>query len=188
MLQDDVDVLYGDAVVVDEGGHFLRLMPEHPFSLRVLRWWGPYLPVGTVFMRRDLVGKLKWREDLALLLDWDLWLRAAEAGARFRYLQSPLAALRRHPGQESLQRRPSHAVETVNVRRDHRLPSRPWLWTWLARVVAVEHGLRKGYTGAYTRQMRTAGLVGRTMRWFTEPEGRLSVRSLYERGYGRRVA
>jgi glycosyltransferase involved in cell wall biosynthesis len=181
----EVDVVYGDAVVVDKSARFTRLMAEHPFSLRTLRWWGTYLPVGSVFLRQSLVKELGWRDDLALLLDWDLWLRAAESGARFSYLQSPLAATRRHPAQESRQARPDRLAEKARVRKEHGLPSKPWLWRFFQRLAAVDHGVRKAATGGYTRQMRTAGLRQKSMRWFSDPEGWASVASLYERGYGR---
>jgi GT2 family glycosyltransferase len=183
---DAVDIVYGDAVLVDESARFIRLMAEHPFSLWTLRWWGTYLPVGSVFLRRSLLRELRWREDLALLLDWDLWLRAAESGARFRYLSSPLAAARRHPAQESRQVRPDRLAEKARVRKEHGLPSKPWLWRFLQRLAAVDHGARKAASGGYARQMRATALKDRSMRWFSEPEAWASVASLYERGYGRK--
>jgi glycosyltransferase involved in cell wall biosynthesis len=182
----EADIIYGDAVLVDKSARFIRLMAEHPFSLRTLRWWGTFLPVGSVFLRRSLVNELRWREDLALLLDWDLWLRAAESGARFSYLQSPLAAARRHPAQESRQVRPDRLAEKARVRREHGLPSKPWFWRFFQRLAAVDHGVRKAASGSYAKQMRTAGLRQKSMRWFSDPEGWASVASLYERGYGRR--
>jgi glycosyltransferase involved in cell wall biosynthesis len=187
-LGDTVDVVYGDAVVVDRAGRFDRLMAEHPFSLWTLRWWGTYLPVGSVFLRRSLLEQLGWRHDLALLLDWDLWLRAAESGARFRYLPSPLVALRRHSGQESRQMRPGRLEEKARVRRDHGLPSKPWVWRAFQRVGAIDHGLRKVACGSYARQIRSNGFKRHSMRWFAEPEGWASVVSLYELGYRRRQA
>jgi glycosyltransferase involved in cell wall biosynthesis len=185
-FDDEVDIVYGDAVLVDQSARFVRLMAEHPFSRRTLRWWGTYLPVGTVFLRRSILSRLGWREDLQLLLDWDLWLRAADEGARFGYLQSPLAAARRHPAQESRQERPDRMAEKARVRREHGLPSRPWLWRALQRAAAVDHGIRKAASGGYTRQRRAAVLKDKPMRWFSEPEGWASVASLYERGYGRK--
>jgi glycosyltransferase involved in cell wall biosynthesis len=185
---DTVDIVYGDAVVVDRAARFERLMAEHPFSLWTLRWWGTYLPVGSVFLRRSLLEQLAWRDDLALLLDWDLWLRAAESGARFRYLPSPLAVARRHPAQESRQVRPDRLGEKARVRRDHGLPSKPWVWRAFQRIAALDHGLRKAAGGSYARQIRSNGLKHHSMRWFAEPEAWASVVSLYERGYGRKRA
>jgi glycosyltransferase involved in cell wall biosynthesis len=185
-VDEQVDVMYGEAVLVDESGRFMRLMTEHPFSLRTLRWWGTYLLVGSVFVRRALLSRLGWREDLKLLLDWDLWLRAAESGARFRYCKRPLVAVRRHPRQESRQSRAGRLSEKVRVREEHGLPSNPWLWRAFQRPAAVDHGLRKAWNGGYTRQRHTAALRDASMRWFSDPAGWLAVTSLYERGYGMR--
>lgn len=183
---EDADVIYGDVALLDGSARLLRLMTEHPFSLWTLRWWGTYLAVGTVFLRRDLVSRLRWREDLSLLLDWDLWLRAAESGARFRYLPRPLAAVRRHPGQESRQDRPDRLTEKATVRREHRLPSRPWMWRAAQRVAALTHGVQKLAAGGYAREQRAGAVRGRPMRWFEDPEARSTVDSLYELVYGGR--
>jgi cellulose synthase/poly-beta-1,6-N-acetylglucosamine synthase-like glycosyltransferase len=183
-----VDVLHGDAVALDRSARFRRLIAEHPFSYGTLRWWGTYLPVGAVFIRRSVLEALRWREDLTLLLDWDLWLRAAEAGARFRYIPSSLAAVRWHPDQESRQDRPERLAEKARVRRDHRLPSRPWQWRTFQRIAALDHGARKAITGGYRRQKRTASLRGRPMRWFSEAEAWSTIVSLSRKGYGREVA
>jgi glycosyltransferase involved in cell wall biosynthesis len=183
---DEVDLVYGDAAIVDRSARFLRLLPEHPFSLRTLRWWGPYLPVGAVFLRRNLIDLLKWREDLKLLLDWDLWLRAAENGARFRYVSAPYAATRFHDAQESLQSRPGRLAEKALVRKDHGLPSRPAAWRALGRAGSIDHGLRKAVNGGYAKQLRTRELKNRSMRWFDASKDLSAVASLYERGYGRR--
>lgn len=183
---DDVDVVYGDAVIVDRSARFARLLPEHPFSLWTLRWWGPYLPVGSVFLRRSLLTQLGWRADLSVLLDWDLWLRAAESGARFRYVQTPYAATRRHDAQESLQPRPGRVEENIRMRRAHNLATRPRVWRAIGRVASVDHALRKAVSGAYTKQLRTRTLRGQSMRWFDDPSDRRAVASLYELGYTRR--
>jgi hypothetical protein len=150
-----------------------------------LRWWGTYLPVGAVFMRRSLILRLGWRDDLRLLLDWDLWLRAAESGARFRYVARPFVAIRNHPAQESRQSRPDRLEEKSRVRDAHGLPTRPWMWRAFQRVGAIDHGVRKMLSGGYTRQMRTTPLRNRSMLWFHDGRSRSEVSSLYLRGYGR---
>jgi glycosyltransferase involved in cell wall biosynthesis len=182
-----VDVVYGDAARVDRSARFMRLMAEHPFSPWTLRWWGTYLPVGAVFLRRSLVAQLGWREDLTLLLDWDLWLRAAESGARFEYVRTPFAATRSHDAQESRQARPGRLAEKARVRREHGLPSTPRVWRAFQRVASIDHGARKAVTGAYARQLRTRPIRGRSMRWFDDLEDWSAVASLYELGYGRKV-
>lgn len=185
-FEDQVDVVYGDQLFMDRSARFLRLVPEHPFSAWTLRWWDSYLGVGSVFLRASLLRQLGWREDLQLLLDWDLWLRATESGARFAYTPTPYAAIRRHDAAESSQERPGRPAEKARVRREHRLPSRPWLWRSLRGMASIDHGLRKTVSGAYARQLRTRQLRNRSMRWFDDPEGRSALSELYDVGYARK--
>jgi Glycosyl transferase family 2 len=183
-MNERTDVVHGDAVILDVDGRFSRLLPEHRFSLWTLRHWGTYLPVGSVFLRREVVADLGWKEDLSLLLDWDLWLRAAEAGARFHYVPRPLVAARFHAGQESHQPRPGRLDEKIQVRRDHGIQSVPRTWRAVGRVASVDHGLRKVVNGGYARQLRSRRLKGSSMRWFARPEDRVAVAALYEAAYG----
>jgi GT2 family glycosyltransferase len=185
-LDDQADVVFGDVAIVDRWARFLRLMGEHPFSSWTLRWWGTYLPVGGVFLRRSFVRRLGWRDGLKLLLDWDLWLRAAESGARFRYVRSPLAATRRHDAQESQQSRPGRLDEKAQVRREHGLPSKPWVWRAFQRLASIDHGLRKAASGAYARQIRTRQLRTRSMRWFDGQMEWDAVAVLGQLGYGKK--
>ena len=183
----EADIVFGDVAVTDKSARFIRLLAEHPFSPWTLRWWGTYLPVGAVFVRRDLLSELRWREDLSLLLDWDLWLRAAARGARFRYVPTPFAAIRRHDAQESRQARPGRLGEKSRVRREQGLPSRPWQWRAIQRVASFDHWGRKALTGAYVRQIRSRPLRHRTMRWFDDPEGWSAATTLYRLAYRRKV-
>ena len=183
---DGVDVVFGDGAILDIEARFSRLLPEHPFSLWTLRYWGTYLPVGSVFLRRSLVAQLGWRADLSLLLDWDLWLRAAEAGARFRYVSAPFAAARYHEGQESNQPRPGRLDEKIMVRRAHGIPAQPRAWRAVGKIASLDHGLRKALSGAYVKQFRTRALRGMPMRWFVTGDDGAAVTALYDLGYRRR--
>lgn len=92
----EVDVVFGDSVFVNEAGHFLGYFPsisENPSSLLK----GCTLSQPACFVRRsavDSAGGLN--QDLHYIMDWDLWTRLYLNGAKFQYLQKPLAVVRMH--------------------------------------------------------------------------------------------
>ena len=92
----DTDVVYGHGVMLDAAGGFTGYFPsiaDDPAALR----GGNVICQPAAFVRRaaiDRVGGI----DTALhyTMDWDLWLRLHEAGARFRFVGEPLAAVHSH--------------------------------------------------------------------------------------------
>jgi glycosyltransferase involved in cell wall biosynthesis len=168
---DDVDVIHGDTIFVDVEGRVLRLVPGHEAHPRVLRRYGPFMHTSSVFVRRGLLPEDAWDVALTQLLDWDLWLRLAEAGARFRYLPTPFSAFRRHSEQLSQNVTAEHDYEydLLAVRFGVPLGERR---SRTARVAGkIEHGLAKLRSGAYARQARVAReCKGIEIRWFESPE------------------
>lgn len=98
----DVDVVYGQRMIIDEVGARMGLWitPEHDST--VLKF-ADFIPQETLFWRRaiwDKVGGID--ESFHFALDWDLLLRFASAGARFKRLPRLTAAFRIH-GQQKTQ-------------------------------------------------------------------------------------
>lgn len=93
-----VDVVYGDGVLIDRDGHFIRYFPSIRRELRnIPRECCITQP--SCFVRRSAVERVGGlRTDLAYTMDWDLWTRLYLAGCRFRYLPMPLSASRMHSG------------------------------------------------------------------------------------------
>jgi glycosyltransferase involved in cell wall biosynthesis len=110
----EADVVFGHRVLVDEAGR------------EVGRWFTPrlscfdlrihdFVPQETLFWRKriwDKVGGIDGRFQFSA--DWDLLLRFAEAGARFRRLPWFLGLFRRHPAQKTA----TQATETGLRERD----------------------------------------------------------------------
>jgi GT2 family glycosyltransferase len=116
-----LDLVYGDALVVDQGG-----IPLRPYRNRSFRNVADLLvsPIGppqpATFFRRALferVGGL--REDLHWALDYDLMLRLFGAARRTRRLPRTLARMTFHPGAKSLRGMLPQIREAARLKREH---------------------------------------------------------------------
>ena len=98
----DVDVVYGDRLLIDEEDREIGrwVMPGHDGAMLS---WGDYIPQETMFWRRSVWDRAGARvdESLRFAMDWDLLLRFREAGARFAHLPRFLGAFRVHGSQKT---------------------------------------------------------------------------------------
>ena len=97
----EVDVIYGNRVLVDEKGREISrwFLPPHDGDL--LRLYD-FVPQETLFWRRriwDQVGGID--TSLQFAIDWDLLLRFQKAGARMAHVPYFLACFRVHPAQKT---------------------------------------------------------------------------------------
>jgi len=93
----EVDVVYGHALLIDGHGGFLSYFPTITRGL-------DRLPVSNVicqpacFIRRRALTRIGGLDPrLHYVMDWDLWLRAHEAGSKFLFLDQVLAVVIDHP-------------------------------------------------------------------------------------------
>ena len=97
----DVDVIYGHRIVIDESGRQIGRWVLPPHSDNDLKYFD-YIPQETMFWRKriwDKAGGIDPRFQFAM--DWDLILRFIEAGAMFRRLPFFMAYFRAHGAQKS---------------------------------------------------------------------------------------
>jgi glycosyltransferase involved in cell wall biosynthesis len=116
-----VSVLYGNRILIDEGGFEVGrwVLPKH--DSEILRWVD-YIPQETLFWRRSLWDAVGGRldESLQFAIDWELLLRFQEAGARFANVPHFLGAFRVHPRQKtSAQMDSLGATEIAALRRKY---------------------------------------------------------------------
>lgn len=98
----DVDVVYGDANLVDRDGRHLKTKKEIDFDLDILLWDYDYIPQPSTYWRRALwqrSGGLD--EGIECAMDYGLWLRFAKAGACFAHLPVVLSSMRMYPEQKN---------------------------------------------------------------------------------------
>jgi glycosyltransferase involved in cell wall biosynthesis len=117
-----LDVVYGDASIVDERGEYIRSYRNRAFaraSELLVSPIGP--PQPATFFRRELflrIGGL--REDLQWALDYDLFLRMFPAARATRYLPRTLARTTFHAGAKSIRGMLPQIREVARLKREHR--------------------------------------------------------------------
>lgn len=98
----DVDVVYGDRILIDENGLEVGAwrLPGHDDGILS---WADYVPQETLFWRRRIWDRAGagFDESFQFAMDWDLILRFRACGANFRHLPMFLGAFRTHSSQKS---------------------------------------------------------------------------------------
>jgi glycosyltransferase involved in cell wall biosynthesis len=175
---DDADVLFGDFAEVDTEGRLQRLVTNHRYSPSILRRVSCYLPTCATFIRRELlvrVGGL--REDLRTIMDWDLWLRLDEAGARFGYEPVVVSGFARHPDQVTVRLAERSVVEKARMRAEFGIVNPP-VRHYLSRAHRVA---LKTANGSYLRQIRAQRLRGMPLGSVGDPLRVMAARRLNPR-------
>jgi len=162
----DVDVLYGDAVFVDRAGNFLEVFAQHRPRKIVQRHYEPTNASCATFFRRAVLGEQPWSLDFRVAMDWDLYLRLIDAGARFRHVRAPVGCFRIHGAQVTSVKTPED--ELRRLRQAHRLTLRPRARRLLWRTGRYVHGAWKAIDGGFRVERCSAKLVGRSLRWFDD--------------------
>ena len=116
----DVDVIYGNRLMIDEQGMEIGrwILPGH--DGKVLSWVD-YIPQETLFWRRRIWEKAGNKIDVSFqfAMDWDLLLRFREAGAQFTHLPHFIGAFRVHKQQKT-----SSEMSTTGLTEMNRIRSR----------------------------------------------------------------
>jgi len=90
----DVDVVYGDCVFVDAEDQFKMYFPAIERDVSCLPVHD-CISQPACFVRRKALKKIGGlNTDLHYVMDWDIWCRLYHHGAKFFYLQKPLAISR----------------------------------------------------------------------------------------------
>jgi hypothetical protein len=158
--------IYGDCDYIDEQGQTIDSHPTRPFDYAtMLRTARAPIPQPATFLRRaavEAVGYLDAR--LAMLLDFDLWIRLGEI-APFVYLPHRLAGFREHRSSKTIAHQARAAPELLGIYQ--RLFARPDLPAAIkalepaaissARVMAGNSLLMAGHL-AEARRYALAGL------------------------------
>ena len=180
------DVVFGDAIFVDEAGRFVRLLPQHDLHPWMLRRYGPGIQTVNVLLRRSAVTAVGQLDPTArVTVDWGLYIRLADHGATFRHVSIPIGAFRVHgssitSGGLSPAFEPEHRWFRAAYGVHPKAPEKDLTGKWAHRAFKLTNG-------SYFRQIRaTRELRGADMRWFRSVEGAAACRRLAQRVYGKR--
>jgi len=124
-----LDVVYGDAVHVDSDGFFLSYFPPiQEFNAADLMHTC-FICQPACFVRRSAYEKVGGVDaSLHFTMDWDLWCRLAESGAKFHYLHDVLAAVRYYPGTKTLSGNKRRYREIWQIEKTHGKRVLPLSW------------------------------------------------------------
>ena len=121
---------------------------------------GGFLPAALASVRaagvRHVVMVGGWREDLATIMDWDLWLRLERAGARFGYEPLVVSGFTRHPGQVTARETDRSRAEKTALLDEFGVDNP----RWRALLSRAHRSSRKALNGGYLRELRARRLRG----------------------------
>ena len=160
----EVDLVYGDCVVVDRSGRPTDFVRSEPFSARRLLTFDLSMPQCTMFFRRSLFERIgQFEPSLRLTVEIDFQFRAAMV-ARAAYVPGIRSRFRVHPAARSFGFHPSQNERRVILERLYadpvfRPPAR-WRREALAAAI-VAHGLSAFAAGehGHARRFLWSGLL-----------------------------
>lgn len=155
----EVDVVYGDRIVIDQNGMEVGrwVLPTH--SDRILSWFD-FVPQETLFWRRGAWERAGGCIDASydFAMDWELIVRLRDTGARFRHLPRFLGAFRAHPAQKTaaeIDDSGRREMDRIRQRCLGRVPS-----GWELRVAAAPYLARHAWADLRRRMRAGAGAAG----------------------------
>lgn len=125
----EVQVVYGDRIVIDEAGLEIGrwILPGH--SHDVLRW-ADFIPQETMFWRREAwaaVGSYI-DERFSFAIDWEFLLRLSNGGIRMAHIPAFLGLFRIHGLQKTSSQMSSIGLEEMDIIRRRELGFSPSPW------------------------------------------------------------
>jgi glycosyltransferase involved in cell wall biosynthesis len=99
----EVDIFYGDYLVVDEAGKALKTRREIEFNAFILLYHRIlYIPTTATFFRRRIFEEGNWLDEkLHYAMDLDFFVRLSERGYRFKHIPQLLADFRLQPNSKT---------------------------------------------------------------------------------------
>jgi glycosyltransferase involved in cell wall biosynthesis len=183
----DADVVYGDALFSDGDGRLTRVLPHHPFSPFVLRSYGCFIKTVSCVIRRSVLGDRPIDVSMRRMMDWDLYLRLLDDGARFAYVPYPVGVFRAHDTRITASERRGF-LQRLNrgdgFGREYDMLRERYGAQRARRAGYVVHGMTKLTSGGYLRQLRARRLRGADLRWFASPDGTVAWRRFESACYG----
>lgn len=125
----DIDVIYGKAQHIDENDNFINEYPTEEFTLKGLIETC-FICQPACFFRRQLISKYGLlKSHLKYCMDYELWLRFAQNGAKFFYLNKVLAYSRFYDANKTLsQKEKVHEEINYMIREKFGKVNDKWLY------------------------------------------------------------
>jgi len=169
----EVDIVYGDYLVVDESGKVLQIRREIEFNAFVLLYHRfLYIPTTATFFRRRVFEEGNWLDEkLQYAMDFEFFIRLSARGYCFRHVPEILADFRLQPNSKTCsspdKQRMEHQhiiFEAAPILRCFRSPRLKTIVLSLLRAIAyIKRYSEKLFRGYYVEQVCSdkAGLHSR---------------------------
>jgi glycosyltransferase involved in cell wall biosynthesis len=165
----EVDIFYGDYMIVDESGVNLQIRREIEFNEFVLLYHRIlYIPTTATFFRRRIFEERNWLdENLQYAMDLDFFIRLSARGYRFKHIPHLLADFRMQPNSKTCsspdRQRMEHqqvvfaAAPLLRLLKSSR--AKRLALSLLRSVACVKRYSEKMLRGYYWEQLRSNGSV-----------------------------
>lgn len=141
----DLDVLYGDVILINDENRLLKIQSTPPFNYQRLLY-GCYIKQPALFFRREIIQTQVLDPVYEYALDYEFWLRIGKI-FKFKHISQLWAVDRNHPGRKILAHRDLMHQESISVSDKYGLSSDSGrkILRWLDYKVNV--GLRSRVLG-----------------------------------------
>jgi glycosyltransferase involved in cell wall biosynthesis len=163
----NVDIFYGDYLMVDEIGKVLKIRREIEFSAFVLLYHRVlYIPTTATFFRRRVFEEGNWLDEtLQYAMDLEFFIRLSKRGYQFKHIPQLLADFRMQPDSKTCshpdrQRLEHRQVVLAAAPICHRLTNarvKDLALTLLASIAGIRRYSEKMLRGCYWDQLRPNG-------------------------------
>jgi len=163
----EIDIVYGDYILVNELGETLRVRREIEFNAFILLYHRVlYIPTTATFFRRRIFDEDNWLdENLQYAMDLEFFIRLSVRGYRFMHIPKILADFRLQPnsktcGSSDRQRAEHQQVVFAAAPILHNLKSprlRGVVLSLLRSIACTKRYTEKMLRGYYWEQLRSYG-------------------------------
>lgn len=110
----DTDVIYGQRNSINEDGRFVYRQPFRPFDCKAL-YLSDYIPQECTFWRRSIFEKAGGYidESFQFAMDYELWLRFLQVGAKFLSVEDVFGLFRTYNKQKSIEQWHSRGLPEI---------------------------------------------------------------------------
>jgi glycosyltransferase involved in cell wall biosynthesis len=167
----EADVFHGDCVFVDAQGGIARSKVEHDFDRDILFYFGCYIPSTATFFRRRLIEQGHLLNcGYRVCMDFEYFVRLANAGCKFHYVPRFVAAFRWRDDNVSLQQVERRAFERQEVQRRFDTRQRSEMQMAILRQgFRAKRILRKIVSGNARRELQIRKWRGENTMWMRDP-------------------
>jgi GT2 family glycosyltransferase len=161
----NVDIIYGDYVIVDELGEMLKIRREIEFNAFILLYHRIlYIPTTATFFRRRIFEEGNWLDErLQYAMDLEFFIRLSGRGYRFKHIPQLLADFRMQPNSKTCRAPDRQRMEHRQVvfaaapilRRLESPSSRNLALTLLRSIACLFRYSAKLLRGYYWEELRT---------------------------------